>query len=332
MQNTAICPAIEINNLSKMYRVRGNNKWLTAVEHINLSIPRGQVFGFLGTNGAGKTTTIKMICGLIIPTTGDIHLNGYDVLHQRKQAMKQIGAVLEGTRNIYWRLTALENVLYFGRLKNFTGKKLKAEAERLLSELGLWERRDDPIRTFSRGMQQKVAIACALVADPPIVLLDEPTLGLDVEAAFTVKEWIRKLSSEQDRTIILTTHQLDMAEELCDRVAIIRKGKLLTDQPLPELLTMRKDRYLIRLKGQLEGQLLDLPEGLTRSYENGETQLTGTIESQVELYRLMDRLRDLDLPLISVAQVEPNLEEVFIRMITKERPGTNHELLTHSVQ
>lgn len=323
-------PAIELRNLSKQYRTHRRDT-LTAVEYIDLSISRGQVFGFLGTNGAGKTTTIKMICGLITPTTGEIRLNGYDVLHQRKQAMKQIGAVLEGTRNIYWRLTALENILYFGRIKNFTGKKLKLEAERLLRELDLWDRRNDHIRTFSRGMQQKVAIACALIADPPIVLLDEPTLGLDVQAAVTVKEWVKKLAHEQGRTIILTTHQLDMAEELCDRVAIIRKGRLLTDQPLPELLTFHKERYQIRLKGHIECRKLALPEGMSCAYEEDETVFSGEIEDQSALYALLNQLQALHLPLRSVAQVEPNLEEVFIKMITREKQGETHELLSRSV-
>ena len=122
-------PAIELKGLSKRYRIRGPEKWITAVKHINLDVPRGQVFGFLGTNGAGKTTTIKMICGLITPDTGSVSVNGYDVFRQRKYAMQQIGAVLEGTRNIYWRLSALENVMYFGRLKNCTGPKLRTEAE-----------------------------------------------------------------------------------------------------------------------------------------------------------------------------------------------------------
>ena len=327
----AVPPAIELKNLSKRYRIRGKDKWLTAVEHVTLSVPRGQVFGFLGTNGAGKTTTIKMICGLITPDSGDIHLNGYDVRHQREQAMKQIGAVLEGTRNIYWRLTAMENVLYFGRLKNFTGPKLKSEAERLLGELGLWERRNDHIRTFSRGMQQKVAIACALVANPPIVLLDEPTLGLDVQAAVTVKEWIKTLSREQARTIILTTHQLDMAEELCERVAIIRKGRLLTDQRLGDLLAFHKEHYQIRVKGHLDEQLIDLPEGMSCEYENEETLLVGAIEDPMALYSLLSQLRAMNLPLLAVDQVEPNLEEVFINMINEAKQGENHELLSHSV-
>lgn len=332
MKEIQDCPAIELNDLNKRYRIRGKQKWLTAVEHVCLSIPRGQVFGFLGTNGAGKTTTIKMMCGLVIPDSGSIRLNGFDVHAQRKQAMQQIGAVLEGTRNIYWRLSAVENVMYFGRLKNFTGPRLKSEAERLLGELGLWERRNDLIRTFSRGMQQKVAIACALVANPPIVLLDEPTLGLDVEAAVTVKEWVKKLAKEQGRTVVLTTHQLDMAEELCDQVAIIRKGRLLTNQPLEDLLAFHKDSYQLRVKGHVDTRLIDLPENISCAYEQGETLLAGAIEDPMTLYTLLSQLRALNLPLLAVDQVEPNLEEVFITMITEDKQGESHELLTHSVQ
>ncbi len=326
-------PAIELNGLSKKYRIRRTGRWVTAVEHINLNVPRGQVFGFLGTNGAGKTTTIKMICGLITPDTGNVFVNGYDVLHQRKEAMTQIGAVLEGTRNIYWRLSALENVMYFGRLKNFTGPKLKAEAERLLEELGLWERRNDRIRTFSRGMQQKVAIACALIADPPIVLLDEPTLGLDIQAAVTVKRWIKQLAQEQQKTIVLTTHQLDMAEQLCDRVAIIRKGELLTDKPLIDLLSFHKENYQIRLKGLVESQCIAMLAGMSCTYEHDETVLTGTFDNQGTLYALLNQLSTLGVALRSVVPVEPNLEEVFINLITQhEKQGESHELYAHPLQ
>ena len=205
--------AIEIESLSKTYYKR--NKSVTkAVDNLNLSVPAGHVFGFLGANGAGKTTTIKMICGLVTPTTGRVHVNGYDVAREHSMAMRQIGAVLEGTRNVYWRLTAWQNLLYFGRLKGCRGEGLKVRAEQLLRELDLWERRNDSIRTFSRGMQQKVAIACALISDPPIILLDEPTLGLDYQASRTVKAWIAQLANDQGKTVVLTTHQVDMAQSL----------------------------------------------------------------------------------------------------------------------
>ena len=229
--------AIEVRGLAKSYRKRGRPP-VHAVKPLDLVVPQGQIFGFLGPNGAGKTTTIKMLCGLVAPDAGEARLNGHDVHRQRSMAMRQIGAVLEGTRNVHWRLSAWRNLQYFAGIKGCAGAEFRKRAEWLLRELELWERRDDMIHAFSRGMQQKVAIACALIADPPIVLLDEPTLGLDVQAARTVKEWILRLARERGKTVVLTTHQLDMAEEVCDRVAIMRRGELIADQPVHELLKL----------------------------------------------------------------------------------------------
>ncbi len=249
-------PAISIAHLGKTYQ-RRKAEPVVAVDDLNLEVPPGQVLGFLGANGAGKTTTIKMICGLIVPDRGQAQLNGYDVHRKRSQAVRQIGAVLEGTRNIYWRLSAWNNLIYYARLKGVGGRAVGERARRLLTELELWERKDQPVGEFSRGMQQKVAIACALIADPPIVLLDEPTLGLDVQAARTVKQWIRRLSQEEGKTVVLTTHQLDMAEELCDRVAIMRTGKLIADQPTAALLQLfQGEHYQIQLDGALEAEHL----------------------------------------------------------------------------
>ena len=227
--------AIEIDSLSKTYN-KGKRAQVRAVQDLSFAVPAGQVFGFLGPNGAGKTTTIKMLCGLVTPTSGTARLNGYDVARRRGEAMRQFGVVLEGTRSVYWRLSAWENLQYFGRLKGRRGRDLKSRAEWLLGELDLWERRKEQVRELSRGMQQKVAIACALIADPPIVLLDEPTLGLDVQSARTVKTRIRRLASEQGKTVLLTTHQLDMAQELCNRVAIINEGRLVADRSMGDLL------------------------------------------------------------------------------------------------
>ena len=228
-------PAIQVHGLAKTYRRRGRPP-IHAVRPLDLEVPRGQIFGFLGPNGAGKTTTIKMLCGLIAPDAGSVRLNGYDVRRQRSGAMRQIGAVLEGTRNVYWRLSAQQNLAYFAGIRGCSPDVARERGERLLRDLDLWERRDDMLYTYSRGMQQKVAIACALVADPPIVLLDEPTLGLDVRSARTVREWVVKLAREQGRTVVLTTHQLDMAQAVCDRVAIMRDGALIANQPTRELL------------------------------------------------------------------------------------------------
>ena len=305
-------PAINIANISKVYKSRGGEE-IKAVNHLNLTIQSGQVFGFLGANGAGKTTTIKMMCGLVKPTSGNVSLNGYDVDQERRQAMSQIGAVLEGTRNIYWRLSALENVLYFGRLKGVPNNILKERAEILLTELDLWERRDDKIRTFSRGMQQKVAIACALISDPPIVLLDEPTLGLDVKAAITVKNWIANLAQQRNKTIVLTTHHLDMAQELCDQIAIMNKGHLLTNQPKAELLDLfRNNFYEIKVAGNLNGNANAITTALTSTHEGDYTVFTGAIDTQEDLFSILDNIRNAGHALVSVKQTEPNLEQIFI--------------------
>ena len=316
-QPTPLPVAIEVEALNKIYQKRGHDP-VHAVNDVNLQVTAGQVFGFLGPNGAGKTTTIKMACGLIRPTSGHIQLNGHDIHKERSQAMSQIGVVLEGTRNVYWRLSAWNNVIYFGQLKGFCGKALRQRTETLLRELDLWDRRKDPVRLLSRGMIQKIAIACALVTDPPIVLLDEPTLGLDVHAARTVKQWIDKLAHEQGKTIILTTHHLDMAQTLCDRIAIINKGRIVTNKPTHELIDLfRKDHYQITVRGHPNSHANALPRDLKITEENGNTTLSGRIP-QKDVYRYLDALRDAGLPLVSVIQVEPDLEEIFIRYMEPE--------------
>ncbi len=312
-------PAIAIHGLTKVYKARSKEP-IRAVNELDLQIAPGQVFGFLGANGAGKTTTIKMLCGLVKPTAGTIQLNGHDLARARGPAMRQIGAVLEGTRNVYWRLSALENVLYFGRLKGQHGRQLRDRAERLIRELDLWERRHDKIRAFSRGMQQKVAIACALIADPPIVLLDEPTLGLDVKASVTIKQWITALAKEQQKTIVLTTHQLDMAQQVCDRVAIINQGQLIANEPITKMLDLfRSEYYEIKVRGSFNGHVAQIPAELTVQQDSDDmTVLAGAINSQDDLYTTLATLRSLNYPLVSVTPVEPNLEQIFINYLDRE--------------
>lgn len=325
--------AIEIESLSKLYR-RRNGDDIHAVRPLHLAVAPGQVFGFLGSNGAGKTTTIKMACGLVIPTTGTVRLNGYDVRKQRGQAMQQIGAVLEGTRNIYWRMNAWQNLIYFGRLKGVpSGKLLKTRAEALLRELDLWERRKDAVREFSRGMQQKVAIAAALITDPPIVLLDEPTLGLDVKASRTVQTWIEQLTKERGKTVVLTTHQLDMAENLCDRVAIMSQGRLLANRPIAELLALfRQEFYQVRVRAPIKPEAVELFPGFVASQENGHTVLSGALSDGLTVFDLAARARRVGLDLVSIAQAEPNLEEVFVELVDQAEQLASETTLQTMVQ
>jgi len=301
-------PAIGLSGLTKRYR-RGKD-WLTAVNDVTLSVPPGQVIGLLGPNGAGKTTTIKMACGLILPTAGTIRINGYDVGRQRADAVRQIGAVLEGSRNVYWPLTAWQNLMYFGRLKGLSGTEIKPRAQRLLADLGLWDRRDETVGSYSRGMQQKVAIAAALITDPPILLLDEPTIGLDVEAARTVKDWIAHLAAGEGKTIVLTTHQLPIVQELAGRIAVIRDGQVIADLPTGELLA---------------GFAGALPAGARAEADAQTTRVTLRDADQARLHRFLDDLRASGIPLLSVTQAQPGLEEIFLRLIGSgiRAPGTS---------
>jgi ABC-2 type transport system ATP-binding protein len=312
-----IRPAIELRSLSKTYG-RGK-KAFTAVKSLSVSIAPGVVFGFLGPNGAGKTTTIKMLAGLLLPTSGRATVHGYDVQRQRSMAVQQIGAVLEGSRNIYWSLTAMQNLIYFGRLKGLRAAEIKPRAEQLLQELGLWDRRDQTVGGFSRGMQQKVAIAAALVTDPPVVLLDEPTIGLDVEASRTVRQWVIRLAKEEGKTVVLTTHQLAMAEELSDRVAVIRSGEIVADLPTDELLDRyAENRIDVRLAAERAKVAVTFPDAELEDAGPGQTSLLLPTEDQSALRSTLAKTAEAELPLVSVNQVRPSLEQVFLQ-ITQER-------------
>ncbi|GAA2699357.1 ABC transporter ATP-binding protein [Nonomuraea recticatena] len=299
---------IEIEALTKVY----GSAQVRAVDEVSLHIPAGSVFGFLGPNGAGKTTTIKMLAGLLTPTSGQVRLGGFDVARQRSAAMAQFGAVLEGSRNVYWSLSAWQNLMYFGRLKGLRKAQVSERAEDLLSGLGLWERRDDKVGGFSRGMQQKVAIATALIADPPIVLLDEPTLGLDVEATRVVKDWIAELARELGTTILLTSHQLDVVQELCDRVAVIRRGRLVADLPTRDLLAgfRERDKYEIRIEGAA-------PAGFDAVTREGVTTMSVRVNDPREVYDVVERLRAHGVVLESLTQVQPDLEDVFLALVNE---------------
>ncbi len=198
-----------------------------AVDALTLEIPSGEVFGFLGPNGAGKTTTVRMLSALIAPTSGTATVNGYDVRIQPMDVRRTVGVLTE-TPGMYDRLSAEVNLRIYAEL--YEVARPEAAVQKYLTILGLWERRREPVGSFSKGMKQKLAIARALIHEPRTVFLDEPTAGLDPAAARTVREFIEELKSE-GRTIFLTTHNLDEAERLCDRIGVMRGHLLALDTP-----------------------------------------------------------------------------------------------------
>lgn len=308
-----------MNAVSKSFSSRRRNTVHAAID-VTLSVAPGQVYGLLGHNGAGKTTLIKMMCGLVTPTSGTVHIHGSDVRTQRAEALARIGAVLEGTRNVYWRFTPLQNLKYFAGLNGKRGDEIRERSERLLRDLQLWDHRTRRVGLLSRGMQQKVAIACALVSDPSVVLLDEPTLGLDYESTETVKGWIKYMVHDEGRTVVLTTHQLDLAQELCDRVGIMHRGQLVVDADMPDLVGGSTEAVVElvvhKQRDPTEGVHLEkafsdwtvTPNDDGTVLLRGDVQAVGTLENSIETAKLSG------LRLISAKYPRPTLQDVYISL------------------
>ena len=212
---------IKTENLTKKF------EQITAVENLSLEIPEGEVFGFLGPNGAGKTTTVRMLTSLISPTQGSASVNGFTIGQQDIDIRRSVGLLTE-TPGMYDNLSAERNLDIYARL--YEVQDPAGQVEKYLRFLGLWERRGDPAATFSKGMKQKLAIARALLHEPRTVFLDEPTAGLDPEAARLVRDFILEIK-EQGRTIFICTHNLDEADRLCDRIGVFKTQLLVVDSP-----------------------------------------------------------------------------------------------------
>jgi ABC-2 type transport system ATP-binding protein len=211
--------AIESHRLTKVF-----NKF-TAVDHIDLDVRRGEIYGFLGPNGAGKSTTIRMLCTLLMPTSGTARVDGYDVVKQGNEVRKRIGLVSE-KMIMYPRLTALENLMFFGRLYGIDRETLRKKSEELLEMVKLTPFKDKLVGGFSSGMRQRVNVIRAILHDPDILFLDEPTTGLDPQSTRFVRDLVKGLK-QRGHTIVLTTHIMEEADELSDRVCVIDHGKIM---------------------------------------------------------------------------------------------------------
>ncbi len=227
---------------------------LTAVDRLTLDVPSGELFGFLGPNGAGKTTTIKMICGLLLPTSGTIEVCGKDVTKDPIGAKAKIGLIPD-TPVLYKKLTGREFVRFVGELYGVDSGLIDRRISDLLDLLDMKENADNLIETYSHGMKQKTMIMAALVHDPEVVVLDEPTVGLDPKSAKVVKDVLRALC-ERDKTVFMSTHILEIAERVCDRIGIIDKGKLIAIGTVEELKSKSKQGLV-----SLEDIFLELTGG-----------------------------------------------------------------------
>lgn len=298
-----------VDHLKKSYRY--GKTLVEAVRGVSLSLSGGEVLAFLGPNGAGKTTTIKMIAGLILPDAGKVEIAGIDP-HRNPQALRLVGAVLEGNRNLYWRLTPEENLEYFGVLKGLTRREVHRRSRDLLARFDLTAKRRTSVQKLSRGMQQKLAIAVALVHQPKLLLLDEPTLGLDVEATQYVKGLVKAIVAE-GCAILLTTHQLDIAEELSDRVAIIQKGEIIISTSTRDLIQQFSGTtYIIEVESLDELSLQTL-QAVGADIEEGKIVYTGSPEG---LYSVIEVLKPL--PILQVKKDSLDLTDIFLKLVREK--------------
>jgi len=227
---------IETRNLAKRYGDK------LVVDNVTFSVNGGEIFGFLGPNGAGKTTTIKMIVGLLQPTSGSTTVGGYDVVQQPVEAKAACGYVPDEP-NLYAKLTGRELLRFVGDLYNLERNQTARRAEELLRLFGLAEAADDTTDSYSHGMRQKTSLAAALVHDPKVLILDEPTVGLDPKSARLIKDILRQMA-DRGTAVMLSTHILEIAQNMCDRIGIIDKGRLIAVGTMEELQSTRGERSL----------------------------------------------------------------------------------------
>jgi ABC-2 type transport system ATP-binding protein len=305
---------IETNGLTRDFdRTR-------AVDGLTLRVPRGIVFGFLGPNGSGKTTTIRMLLGLVAPTSGTAGVLGFDVVRHADQIRASSGALLEYS-GLYERLSAEDNLELYGRITRLPAADRRARIEELLRAFGLWDRRKDRAGTWSRGMKQKLAVARALLHHPALIFLDEPTGGLDPVASASLREDLGSLARREGVTIFLTTHNLSEAERLCARVAVIRQGRLLAEGA-PAELRRHTGGTRVEIVGRGFGEpvvstLLGHPSVRTAVREDGRLLLE--LQRGEQIAPLVSLLVHHGAEIEEVRKGSLNLEEVFLTLVEESR-------------
>lgn len=325
--------AVQVKDLKKYFTGRKKKFFRTiekkefkAVDGVSFDIYKGEIFGLLGPNGAGKTTTIKMITGLLRPTSGSVCVMEKDVDKNPMEALKRIGTVLAGDRSVYWKLTARENLEYFASLYGCNKKEAKKRTEAIIKRLELEEKADELVEKFSTGMKQKVALGKALIPNAPVVLLDEPTLGLDPQSALNLREIIMDIKSE-GRTVLLTTHYMEEADFLCDRIAIIDGGKIIAlDTPenlkksISETKSIKIEVNKVDEKLLNDIKALDNIKNIVSDYNSEKRNYTLTIHhtnGNTIMQKLLDCISNNKSQILNINVMEPSLEDVFIHLTGK---------------
>ncbi len=341
-------PAIVTQDLGRVYKIRGpkrkdDPKQVIALEGVNLTIPRGELFGLLGPNGAGKTTLIKILTTLLLPTSGRAQVEGLDVASQPQEIRRRISMVSGGETSGYGLLTVEENLWLFARFYGLENKVARQRIDAMIQIMGLEEKRRTKISDLSTGLRQKMNFIRGFVSDPDVVFLDEPTLGLDVAAARQVRDFVLGwMRDHPDRTLLLTTHYMAEADEMCDRLAIIDQGKLLAlDTPSNLKRRLRRETvYTLKVAplGQRPVNQTDMVESVPGVHQaivtelDGLTELSLILETDDALSGVLEHLHRRGSSLLALEKRVPTLEDVFIDLVgrrldvdTSQRDGETPE-------
>ncbi|MEW6094087.1 MAG: ABC transporter ATP-binding protein [Chloroflexota bacterium] len=347
--------AIETESLGRIYKMRGSKKEkkirkeLAALDNVSLQVERGELFGLLGPNGAGKTTLIKVLTTLLAPTSGRARVAGFDVVEEARKIRPLINMVSGGESSGYGLLTVRENLWMFSQFYGVPSKVAYQRIDDLLKRVGIYDRRHTKSSDLSTGLRQKMNIVRGFMTDPDVLFLDEPTLGLDVgasrEVRALIREWVdespRPLGEGQGegsrnrRTLLLTTHYMVEADELCDRVAIINLGRVLAcDKPSVLKQRLQKDAIfevettpLNGLKAQIIEDLPEVRKATTAEYDGGAT-LNLILVEEGALGGVINVLNQKNVRIMKLSKREPTLEDVFVDLVGKsmadvEQAGTN---------
>ncbi len=303
-----VTPVLFVSNVSKCY---GWKKKISIVENISFKINKGEILAFLGPNGAGKTTIAKMASGLIIPDTGDILIDGHNP-HKNQDVLRTVGTVLEGNRNLFWRLTVAENLMYFAVLKKVPFKELFGKVTEVLAKFDLTDKRKLQVRKLSRGMQQRLALAKCWLHKPKLVILDEPALGLDLYSRTDLLDRIVELK-EEGVGIIITTHNFDIAQRISDRIMIIDNGRIVKSETTENLLQEYSTRkYVVELDGCLsQSQVNRLVQKFDIEYQENRLVFN---EEFIKLHRIIPEIEPVNIHSLKKQTIE--LSDIF-KMITR---------------
>jgi ABC-2 type transport system ATP-binding protein len=319
-------PAIEVVDLVRTYRapkVKGQPPGapVMALDHVSLTVPRGELFGLLGPNGAGKTTLIKVLTTLLLPTGGLARVAGFDVANEPQRVRERIAVVSGGETSGYGLLTVREQLWMFSQFYGLPSQVAYARIDGLLEILGLAEARDKKVSDLSTGMRQKMNLIRGLVPDPDVLFLDEPTVGLDVGAARDIRAYIQRWMAERpERTVLLTTHYLHEADELCDRVAIIHKGGIVAcDTPEALRRSAAADTYFLITTEPLDGHdwLAAVPgvRQVTARSVDGATELRLELADDGAIAGVIGALTARNRRIFGFEKCEPSLEDVFVKIV-----------------